>query len=90
MHPDCPAFHQNPGTPRINPMAHDQAAASAAASAAGSGDATSGTHDRRVAIALAQWGNRFTSNGTDYGDFTATLARITRARRPSGGRDAHA
>ena len=31
-----------------------------------------------MAVALAQWGNRFTSNGTDYGDFTATLARITR------------
>jgi 2,6-dihydroxypseudooxynicotine hydrolase len=40
---------------------------------------TSGTKpDARVAVALAQWGYRFTSNGTDYGDFTATLARITR------------
>ena len=37
-----------------------------------------GAPDRRVAVALAQWGYRFTSNGTDYGDFTATLARITR------------
>jgi 2,6-dihydroxypseudooxynicotine hydrolase len=44
--------------------------------AAGSGEP--GTPDRRVAVALAQWGYRFTSNGTDYGDFTATLARITR------------
>jgi dipeptidyl aminopeptidase/acylaminoacyl peptidase len=43
--------------------------------AAGTGDAKP---DARVAVALAQWGYRFTSNGTDYGDFTATLARITR------------
>src|SRR3984957_17071347 len=41
-------------------------------------DATPGTPDARVAVALAQWGNRFTSNGTDYADCTATLARITR------------
>jgi dipeptidyl aminopeptidase/acylaminoacyl peptidase len=34
--------------------------------------------DARVADAAAHWSNRFTSNGTDYGDFTATLARITR------------
>jgi dipeptidyl aminopeptidase/acylaminoacyl peptidase len=34
--------------------------------------------DARVAGAAAHWGYRFTSNGTDYGDFTATLARITR------------
>ena len=34
--------------------------------------------DARVAAAAAHWGNRFTSNGTDYGDFTATLARIGR------------
>jgi len=34
--------------------------------------------DRRVAAASAHWGYRFTSNGTDYGDVTATLARITR------------
>jgi alpha-beta hydrolase superfamily lysophospholipase len=34
--------------------------------------------DARVAAAAAHWGYRFTSNGTDYGDFTATLARITR------------
>jgi dipeptidyl aminopeptidase/acylaminoacyl peptidase len=33
--------------------------------------------DARVAGAAAHWGYRFTSNGTDYGDFTATLARIT-------------
>jgi dienelactone hydrolase len=32
--------------------------------------------DARVAAAAAHWGYRFTSNGTDYGDFTATLARI--------------
>src|ERR1700759_1106242 len=36
------------------------------------------TRDARVAGAAAHWGYRFTSNGTDYGDFTATLARITR------------
>jgi len=34
--------------------------------------------DARVAAAAAHWSNRFTSNGTDYGDFTATLTRITR------------
>ena len=34
--------------------------------------------DARVAAAAAHWGDRFTSNGTDYGDFTATLARIGR------------
>jgi alpha-beta hydrolase superfamily lysophospholipase len=34
--------------------------------------------DARVASAAAHWGYRFTSNGTDYGDFTATLARINR------------
>ena len=34
--------------------------------------------DARVAGAAAHWGFRFTANGTDYGDFTATLARITR------------
>jgi dipeptidyl aminopeptidase/acylaminoacyl peptidase len=34
--------------------------------------------DARVAAAAAHWGHRFTSNGTDYGDFTATLARIGR------------
>ena len=49
-------------------MAHDQ-------QAAGGSD---GKPDARVAVAVAQWGYRFTSNGTDYGDFTATLARITR------------
>ncbi len=52
-------------------MAHDQQAAD-------SSDATPGAPDAAVAVALAQWGYRFTSNGTDYGDFTATLARITR------------
>ncbi len=34
--------------------------------------------DARVAGAAAHWGHRFTANGTDYGDFTATLARISR------------
>jgi dipeptidyl aminopeptidase/acylaminoacyl peptidase len=34
--------------------------------------------DARVAAAAAHWGYRFTANGTDYADFTATLARITR------------
>src|SRR6266568_7518670 len=34
--------------------------------------------DARVASAAAHWGFRFIANGTDYGDFTATLARITR------------
>jgi dienelactone hydrolase len=34
--------------------------------------------DARVAAAAAHWGYRFTANGTDYGDFTATLARIGR------------
>src|ERR1700719_2779397 len=34
--------------------------------------------DDRVAAAAAHWGYRFPSNGTDYGDFTATLARISR------------
>jgi dienelactone hydrolase len=34
--------------------------------------------DARVAAAAVHWGYRFTSNGTDYGDFTATLGRITR------------
>ncbi|MGH3247381.1 MAG: alpha/beta hydrolase family protein, partial [Trebonia sp.] len=49
-------------------MAHDQQA-----------EDSSGTEpDARVAGAAAHWGYRFTSNGTDYGDFTATLARITR------------
>ena len=43
-------------------MGHDQPAAPSA----------------RVAAAAAHWGYRFTSNGTDYGDFTATLARIGR------------
>ena len=34
--------------------------------------------DARVTGAAAHWGYRFIANGTDYGDFTATLARITR------------
>jgi dienelactone hydrolase len=34
--------------------------------------------DARVAAAAAHWANRFVANGTDYGDFQATLARITR------------
>jgi alpha-beta hydrolase superfamily lysophospholipase len=34
--------------------------------------------DARVAGAAAHWGYRFVSNGTDYGDFTATLSRVTR------------
>src|ERR1700733_11789248 len=49
-------------------MAHEQQAA----------DTSQPEPDARVAVALAQWGYRFTSNGTDYADFTATLARITR------------
>jgi 2,6-dihydroxypseudooxynicotine hydrolase len=32
--------------------------------------------DARVAAAEAHWANRFVSNGTDYADFRATLARI--------------
>jgi 2,6-dihydroxypseudooxynicotine hydrolase len=48
-------------------MAHDQQA-----------DSPGTEPDARVAAAAAHWGYRFTSNGTDYGDFTATLARITR------------
>jgi 2,6-dihydroxypseudooxynicotine hydrolase len=35
------------------------------------------TKDARVASAAVHWGYRFTANGTDYGDVTATLARIT-------------
>ena len=34
--------------------------------------------DARVADAAAHWSFRFTSNGTDYADFTATLSRIIR------------
>src|ERR1700735_3604022 len=34
--------------------------------------------DARVAAAAAHWGYRVTSHGTDYGDFTPTLARIAR------------
>jgi dipeptidyl aminopeptidase/acylaminoacyl peptidase len=49
-------------------MAHDQQAA----------DSRAGKPDPRVAGAAAHWGYRFTANGTDYGDVTATLARITR------------
>jgi 2,6-dihydroxypseudooxynicotine hydrolase len=49
-------------------MAHDQQAE----------DSQAVQPDTRVAGAAAHWGYRFTSNGTDYGDFTATLARISR------------
>ena len=49
-------------------MTHDQQAA----------ESQDAKPDGRVAGAAAHWGYRFTSNGTDYGDFTATLARITR------------
>ena len=49
-------------------MAHDQQAE----------DSQAVQPDPRVAGAAAHWGYRFTSNGTDYGDFTATLARISR------------
>jgi dipeptidyl aminopeptidase/acylaminoacyl peptidase len=49
-------------------MAHDQQAA----------DSSAVEPDDRVSGAAAHWGYRFTANGTDYGDFTATLARITR------------
>lgn len=31
-----------------------------------------------MATAAAHWANRFVANGTDYGDFQATLGRITR------------
>jgi 2,6-dihydroxypseudooxynicotine hydrolase len=34
--------------------------------------------DERVAAALGHWAPRFVANGTDYPDFQATLARITR------------
>ncbi|HVT69200.1 MAG TPA: alpha/beta hydrolase [Trebonia sp.] len=49
-------------------MAHDQQAE----------DRRDAGPDPRVAGAAAHWGYRFTSNGTDYGDVTATLARISR------------
>src|SRR5487761_179517 len=49
-------------------MAHDQQAE----------DSQEARPDPRVAGAAAHWGYRFTANGTDYGDFTATLARISR------------
>jgi 2,6-dihydroxypseudooxynicotine hydrolase len=49
-------------------MAHDQQAE----------DSQAVNPDARVQAAAANWGYRFTSNGTDYGDFTATLARIGR------------
>jgi dipeptidyl aminopeptidase/acylaminoacyl peptidase len=48
-------------------MAHDQQA-----------DPPDASPDARVAGAVTHWGNRFTANGTDYADFAATLARITR------------
>jgi pimeloyl-ACP methyl ester carboxylesterase len=34
--------------------------------------------DARVAAATAHWAARFTANGTDYGDFAATIKRIGR------------
>jgi 2,6-dihydroxypseudooxynicotine hydrolase len=34
--------------------------------------------DARVAAATRHWAARFTANGTDYGDFAATIARISR------------
>jgi 2,6-dihydroxypseudooxynicotine hydrolase len=34
--------------------------------------------DARVAAATAHWAARFTANGTDYGDFAATIKRIKR------------
>ncbi len=34
--------------------------------------------DARVAAATRHWAARFTANGTDYGDFAATIARIAR------------
>jgi 2,6-dihydroxypseudooxynicotine hydrolase len=34
--------------------------------------------DARVAAATRHWAARFTANGTDYGDFAATVARISR------------
>jgi dipeptidyl aminopeptidase/acylaminoacyl peptidase len=49
-------------------MAHDQQAQ----------DSQAVEPDPRVAGAAAHWGYRFTANGTDYADFTATLARIGR------------
>jgi len=49
-------------------MAHDHQAA----------DPEAPKPDPRVLGAAAHWGYRFTSNGTDYADFTATLARIGR------------
>src|SRR6201996_6189480 len=53
-------------------MAHDQ-------QAAGSPDVKpDAAPDARVAGAVRHWGYRFTANGTDYADFMATLARITR------------
>ena len=51
-------------------MAHDQQAQEE--------ESQTAKPDARVAGAAAHWGYRFTSNGTDYADFTATLARITR------------
>ena len=49
-------------------MAHDQQA----------GGPLDAKPDARVAGAVTHWGYRFTANGPDYADFTATLARITR------------
>ena len=63
----CPGIHPDGREPRIAPWRMISRPGSRAAKP-----------DARVAGAAAHWGYRFTSNGTDYGDFTATLARITR------------
>ena len=53
----------------------DEAGAGAGAEAgAGAGTGV----DARVAAATTHWAGRFTANGTDYSDFAATIARITR------------
>jgi 2,6-dihydroxypseudooxynicotine hydrolase len=61
----------------------DEASAGAGAGAgtqagAGPGAGAGAGLDARVAAATAHWAARFTANGTDYGDFAATIARITR------------
>lgn len=43
-----------------------------------SGHSVSTPPDERVSSAIAHWAPRFVANGTDYADFTATLARISR------------
>jgi 2,6-dihydroxypseudooxynicotine hydrolase len=45
---------------------------------AGTGPASRMQPDARVTAATAHWAARFTANGTDYGDFAATIKRITR------------